>query len=224
MYKILIVEDDKNLCSNIADGLLKWGFEPVCVEDFENVSVEFTKLNPHLVIMDINLPYFDGFYWCKKIRDISKVPVIFLSSRDSSMDIVMAINMGGDDYVTKPFSIEVLIAKIQALLRRSYSYGQGEIQIIECKGAILNLNDGILIYQDKVIELTKNEFKILQILMKNQGEIVSRESIMRGLWESEYYINDNTLTVNINRLRSKLEEIGLPNYIITKRSQGYLIP
>jgi len=197
MYKILIVEDDKNLCSNIADGLLKWGFEPVCVEDFENVSVEFTKLNPHLVIMDINLPYFDGFYWCKKIRDISKVPVIFLSSRDSSMDIVMAINMGGDDYVTKPFSIEVLIAKIQALLRRSYSYGQGEIQIIECKGAILNLNDGILIYQDKVIELTKNEFKILQILMKNQGEIVSRESIMRGLWESEYYINDNTLTVNI---------------------------
>jgi len=224
MYKILIVEDDKNLCSNIADGLLKWGFEPVCVEDFENVSVEFTKLNPHLVIMDINLPYFDGFYWCKKIRDISKVPVIFLSSRDSSMDIVMAINMGGDDYVTKPFSIEVLIAKIQALLRRSYSYGQGEIQIIECKGDILNLNDGTLIYQDKVIELTKNEFKILQILMKNQGEIVSRESIMRGLWESEYYINDNTLTVNINRLRSKLEEIGLPNYIITKRSQGYLIP
>ena len=224
MYKILIVEDDKNLCSNIADGLLKWGFEPVCVEDFENVVVEFTKLNPHIVIMDINLPYFDGFYWCKKIRDISKVPVIFLSSRDSSMDIVMAINMGGDDYVTKPFSIEVLIAKIQALLRRSYSYGQGEIQIIECKGAILNLNDGTLIYQDKVIELTKNEFKIRQILMKNQGEIVSRESIMRVLWESEYYINDNTLTVNINRLRSKLEEIGLPNYIITKRSQGYLIP
>src|SRR5690606_21005806 len=208
----------------IADGLLKWGFEPVCVEDFENVSVEFTKLNPHLVIMDINLPYFDGLYWCKKIRDISKVPIIFLSSRDSNMDIVMAVNMGGDDFVTKPFYMDILLAKIQALLRRAYSYGSDDRQIIECDGAILNINDGTLTYNDKDIELTRNEFKILQLLMKNKGKIVTRDRIMRVLWESEYFISENTLTVNVNRLRKRLEELGLKDFIVTKKSQGYMIP
>lgn len=224
MYKILIVEDDKVLCNNIKEGISKWGFEAVSIDNFESILEEFGKHNPHLVIMDINLPYFDGFYWCKKIRDISKVPIIFLSSRDSNMDIVMAVNMGGDDFVTKPFSMDILLAKIQALLRRAYSYGQGDRQIIECDGAILNINDGTLTYNDKDIELTRNEFKILQLLMKNKGKIVTRDRIMRVLWESEYFISENTLTVNVNRLRKRLEELGLKDFIVTKKSQGYMIP
>jgi len=224
MYKVLIVEDDKALCNSIKEGISKWNFEGIAVQDFEDVLKEFAKHNPHLVIMDINLPYFDGFYWCKKIRDISKVPIIFLSSRDSNMDIVMAVNMGGDDYVTKPFSMDILMAKMQALIRRAYSYGQVDEQIIECEGAILNINDGTLTYNGKTIELTKNEFKILQLLMRNRGKIVSRDKIMRVLWESEYFISENTLTVNVNRLRSKLEDIGLKNLIVTKKSQGYMIP
>ena len=224
MYKILIVEDDKVLCNNIKEGISKWGFEAVSIDNFESILEEFAKHNPHLVIMDINLPYFDGFYWCKKIRDISKVPIIFLSSRDSNMDIIMAVNMGGDDFVTKPFSMDILLAKIQALLRRAYSYGQGDRQIIECDGAILIINDGTLTYNDKDIELTRNEFKILQLLMKNKGKIVTRDRIMRVLWESEYFISENTLTVNVNRLRKRLEELGLKDFIVTKKSQGYMIP
>lgn len=224
MYKILIVEDDKSLCNNIKEGISKWGFETASIENFENILEEFAKYKPHLVIMDINLPYFDGFYWCKKIRDMSKVPIIFLSSRDSNMDIIMAVNMGGDDFVTKPFSIDILVAKIQAILRRAYSYGESEGQIIECEGAILNINNGTLVYNNKKVELTKNEFRILQLLMKNKGKIVSRDRIMRVLWESEYFIGENTLTVNVNRLRRKLEDIGLKDFILTKRSQGYVIP
>lgn len=224
MYKILIVEDDKVLCNNIKEGISKWGFEAVSIDNFESILEEFAKHNPHLVIMDINLPYFDGFYWCKKIRDISKVPIIFLSSRDSNMDIVMAVNMGGDDFVTKPFSMDILLAKIQALLRRAYSYGSDDRQIIECDGAILNINDGTLTYNGKDIELTRNEFKILQLLMKNKGKIVTRDRIMRVLWESEYFISENTLTVNVNRLRKRLEELGLKDFIVTKKSQGYMIP
>ncbi|QQY79651.1 response regulator transcription factor [Keratinibaculum paraultunense] len=224
MYKILIVEDNKVLCNNIEEGIIKWGFDVISIENFENVLEECAKHNPHLVIMDINLPYFDGFYWCKKIRDISKVPIIFLSSRDSNMDIVMAVNMGGDDFVTKPFSMDILLAKIQALLRRAYSYGSDDRQIIECDGAILNINDGTLTYNDKDIELTRNEFKILQLLMKNKGKIVTRDRIMRVLWESEYFISENTLTVNVNRLRKRLEELGLKDFIVTKKSQGYMIP
>lgn len=223
MYKIFIVEDDNVLCNNIGEGIAKWGFSVVSIESFENVLEEFAKHNPHLVIMDINLPCFDGFYWCRKIRDISKVPIIFLSSRDSNMDIVMAVNMGGDDYVTKPFSMDILLAKIQALLRRTYAYGQEEGQIIECNGAILNINDGTLTYNDKSMELTRNEFKILQLLMRNQGKIVARDRIMRALWESEYFISENTLTVNINRLRKSIEDIGLEDFILTKKSQGYMI-
>ncbi|MBU5438046.1 response regulator transcription factor [Tissierella sp. MSJ-40] len=224
MYKILIVEDDDALCSKIKDRILKWGYHVVSIENFENILEEFAKYNPHLVIMDINLPYFDGFYWCNKIRAISKVPIIFLSSRDNNMDIVMAINMGGDDFVTKPFSMDVLLAKIQAILRRTYSYGENEGQIIECEGAILNINDGTMTYNNEKVELTKNEFRILYLLMKNRGKIMSRTRIMRVLWESEYFISENTLTVNVNRLRKKLEDIGLKNFIITKKSQGYMIP
>jgi len=224
MYKILIIEDDKALCKNIKEGISKWGFEPVSIENFENILEEFAEYNPHLIVMDINLPYFDGFYWCKKIRKISKVPIIFLSSRNSNMDIIMAVNMGGDDFVTKPFSMDILLAKIQAILRRTYSYGENEGNIIECNKAILNISDGTLTYDDESIELTKNEFKILHLLMKNKGKIISRDRIMRVLWESEYFISENTLTVNVNRLRKRLEEVGLKDFIITKKSQGYMIP
>ena len=223
MYKILIVEDDKALCENIKGEISKWGFDTVSIENFENVLEEFAKHSPHLVIMDINLPCFDGFYWCKGIRGISKVPIIFLSSRDSNMDIIMAVNMGGDDFVTKPFSMDVLLAKIQAILRRTYSYGENEGQIIECGGAILNINDGTLTYENNRIELTKNEFRILQLLMKNKGKIISRDRIMRALWESEYFISENTLTVNVNRLRKRLEDIGLKDLVVTKKAQGYMI-
>ena len=156
MYRILIVEDDKSLCNNIKEGLSKWGFEGIAIEEFDDILQEVAKHSPHLVIMDINLPYFDGFYWCRKIRDISKVPIIFLSSRDTNMDIVMAVNMGGDDYVTKPFSMDILLAKIQALIRRTYSYGQGDSQLIECDGVILDLKEGTIIYNGEKLELTKN--------------------------------------------------------------------
>lgn len=224
MYKIFIIEDDKTLCDNIKERIAKWDFEGIAMENFESIIKEFTKHNPSLVIMDINLPHFDGFYWCRKIREISEIPIIFLSSRDSNMDTIMAINMGGDDYVTKPFSMDILLAKIQALLRRTYSYGQGEGQLIECGGAILNINDGTLTYDDKNIGLTRNEFKILQLLMRNRGKIVSRVRIMRALWESEYFISENTLTVNVNRLRKRLEDVGLKDFIVTKKAQGYVIP
>jgi DNA-binding response OmpR family regulator len=173
--------------------------------------------------MDINLPYFDGFYWCKKIREFSKIPIIFLSSRDTNMDIVMAINMGGDDYITKPFSLDILVAKINALLRRTYSYSDKSLEVIEYKGAVLNLKDNTLLYNEKKIDLTKNEFKIILLLMKFQGKIISREKIMRTLWKDESFIDDNTLTVNVNRLRSKLTDLGLNNYITTKKGQGYVI-
>ncbi|WP_416198639.1 MAG: DNA-binding response regulator, OmpR family, contains REC and winged-helix (WHTH) domain [Sporanaerobacter sp.] len=224
MYKILIVEDDKILCDNIKQGISKWGYDAFSIENFENVLEEFAKYNPHLVIMDINLPSFDGFYWCQKIRSMSKVPIIFLSSRDSNMDIIMAVNLGGDDFVTKPFSMDILLAKIQAVIRRTYSYGENEGSIIECHGAILSINDGTLVYEEEKIELTKNEFKILQLLMKNKGKIISRDRIMRVLWESEYFISENTLTVNVNRLRKRLEDVGLKDFIVTKKSQGYMIP
>jgi len=224
MHKVLIVEDDQALCDNLKDAIARWNFEVAAVQDFADILQDFARFNPHLVIMDINLPYYDGFYWCKRIRDISKVPIIFLSSRDSNMDIVMAVNMGGDDYVTKPFSMDILLAKIQALIRRTYAYGQNDGQIIECGGAVLNVNDGSLYYKEQKAELTKNEFKIMQLLMRNQGKIVTRDKIMRALWESEYFISENTLTVNVNRLRSKLEDIGLNDFIVTKKSQGYMIP
>ncbi|MFD3158309.1 response regulator transcription factor [Haloimpatiens sp. FM7330] len=224
MYKILIVEDDKSLCCKIGERISKWGFDIASIKNFENILEEFANYNPHLVIMDINLPCFDGFHWCKQIRNMSKVPIIFLSSRDSNMDIIMAVNMGGDDFVTKPFSMDVLLAKIQAVLRRTYSYGEDKGQIIECNGAILNINDGSLSYNNEKIELTKNEFKMLHLFMKNKGKIISRERIMRVLWECEYFISENTLTVNVNRLRKKLEDVGLKNFIVTKKSQGYMIP
>lgn len=223
MYKIMVVEDDQNLCVQIVEALSRWGFNPVIVENFENILQEYVNNKPHLVIMDINLPYFDGFHWCKEIREISKIPIIFLSSRDSSMDIVMAVNMGGDDFITKPFSLDILIAKINALLRRTYSYKEKNNEIIEYRGVILNLKDSSLHCNDKKLELTKNELKILILLMNNSEKIMSRDKIMKALWDDDTFINDNTLTVNINRLRNKLTEIGLEDFITTKKGQGYVI-
>ncbi|MBA5851551.1 response regulator transcription factor [Clostridium sp. cel8] len=223
MYKIMIVEDDKALCSNMEAVLRKWGFETVSVYDFKNIVSEYAKYKPNLVIMDVNLPYFDGFYWCKKIRELSKVPIIFVSSRDTNMDIIMAVNNGADDYITKPFTMDILVAKINAILRRTYSYTDTSPDLLECDGVILNLIDSTIFYNDSKIELTKNEFKVMLLLMKNKGKAISRERIMRALWEDDSFVNDNTLTVNINRLRMKLKDIGLTDYIQTKKGYGYMI-
>lgn len=223
MFKIMIVEDDKKICDIILENLNKWGYEATCIDDFSDILNSFIKYQPHLVLMDINLPAFDGFHWCKKIREVSKVPIIFISSRDSNMDIIMAMNMGGDDFIQKPFSLDVLMAKISALLRRTYSYKDTESDVIEYNGIVLNLKDGNVIYNDEKLELTKNEYRILYILMKDNGNVISRDRIMRKLWEDESFVDDNTLTVNINRLRKKLSDIGLKDIIMTKRGQGYIL-
>lgn len=223
MYKIMIVEDDSALSQNVCMRLQKWGYDACAVKNFENIIPEFAEIKPNLVIMDVNLPCYDGFYWCKKIRDISKLPVLFLSSRDTNMDIVMAVNTGADDYITKPFSMDVLVAKINALLRRTYSYTGENDDTFEHNNVVLNMSEGTLLYCEKKIELTKNEFKVMMLLMKNSGRIVSRERIMRALWDDDNFINDNTLTVNINRLRGKLKDIGLGELIMTKKGYGYMI-
>lgn len=223
MYKIMVIEDDKALSDNIIEMLIKWRFNAYGVINYSNIFPEFIENKPHLVLMDINLPYFDGFHWCNKIREISKCPIIFLSSRDSNMDIIMAVNMGADDYITKPFSMDVLIAKISALIRRAYSYGEETHELLEHNGVILNLTYKTLLYDEREIELTKNEFKIMLLLMKSIGKTISRERIMRTLWDDENFINDNTLTVNINRLRVRLRDIGLYDFIKTKKGRGYEI-
>lgn len=221
--KIMIVEDEPIIRDMIGESIRKWGYETIILDDFSQVLEIFLKENPHLVLMDINLPVYDGFYWCNKIRDISKVPIIFISSRNTPMDMVMSMNMGGDDFIQKPFYEEVLITKIKALLRRTYSYTETVATIIEHDGIILNLNNGDVFYGDKKAELTKNEFKILNILMQNKGTVVSREKIMRSLWEDESFVDDNTLTVNIARIRKKLAELGKENYIATMKGEGYII-
>jgi DNA-binding response OmpR family regulator len=223
MYKILIIEDDKALCSNLKKSLDKWNFDTYHIEDFRDVLRAFHEVKPHLVLMDVNLPYFDGFYWCKSIREISKTPIIFISSRNSNMDIILAVNGGADDYITKPFSFDIVLVKIQALLRRTYDYQDETRDTIECNGVILDINSGTLFYQDKKVELTKNEQKILILLMKNKAKIISREMLMKVLWDSDYFVNENTLTVNINRIRNKLGEIGVLSFITTKKGEGYVI-
>lgn len=223
MFKVLIIEDDVKIREIILENISKWGYEGKVVEDFGKVMECFVEYKPHLVLMDINLPAFDGFYWCGKIREVSKVPIIFISSRNSNMDIIMAVNMGGDDFVQKPFSLEVLLAKVNALLRRTYSYVDVESSVLEHQGVVLNLKDSTVIYNQQKLELTKNEFRILYMLMENNGKVVSREEIMRKLWEDESFVDDNTLTVNINRLRKSLADMGLEEYIKTKRGLGYII-
>lgn len=222
MYKILIVEDDAVIAKTVQRHLEEWGYDAVCVTDFKNVMAEFAEFEPHLVLMDILLPYYNGCHWCGEIRKLSTVPVIFLSSAADNMNIIMAVSMGGDDFVAKPFDINVLTAKIQAMLRRAYDFSSSH-HLIEHGGVILNLNDATVNYQEARIELTKNEFRILELLMEHAGRIVKREEVMRRLWETDSYVDDNTLTVNINRLRKKLTSIGLTAFITTKKGVGYLI-
>ena len=194
MYKIFMVEDDEIIARSIREHLQAWNYDVCCVEDFSNVVAEFVRFDPQLVLMDITLPFFNGYHWCSEIRKISKVPVIFLSSAADNMNIVMAVNMGADDFIPKPFDLEVLTVKIQAMLRRSYDFA-GTGSMLEHKGAILNLNETTLTYQEQKIELTKNEFRILEILMENKEKVVSRETLMTKLWESDNYVDENTLSV-----------------------------
>lgn len=222
MYKIMIIEDDFTIAKALKNHLQSWDYDVVYLTDFKNIVEQFLQHEPHLILLDITLPYFNGFYWCSEIRKHSKVPIIFISSASDNMNIVMAINMGGDDFVAKPFDINVITAKVHALVRRTYSF-QGMVNIIEHKNAILNLSDTTLTYQEQKIDLSKNEYKIMQILYENLGKVVSRDTIMTRLWESDSYIDDNTLTVNMTRLRKKLEEIGLSNFIATKKGMGYII-
>ena len=222
MYKILIVEDDRTIAQSLKRHLEKWDYAVCTVQDFHNVMEEFVSFGPELVLMDILLPFYNGYHWCTEIRKNSSVPILFLSSASDNMNIVMAMNMGGDDFIEKPFDLNVLTAKIQAILRRAYSF-QGQANLLERGGALLNLSDATLTYKEEKIELTKNDFKILKVLMENAGKIVEREELMQRLWESDTFIDDNTLTVNVTRIRRKLEEIGLYEFIKTKKGVGYLI-
>lgn len=224
MEKIMIVEDEKTIREILEVELTKWGFKTFSTTDFGEVFEDFVKEEPQMVLLDINLPIYDGFFWCQKIREVSKVPIIFISSRNTNMDMVMAMNMGGDDFVTKPFSLEVLTAKIKALLRRSYNYNEDTSPSFQHRGVSLNVDSSSATVGEHLVDLSKNEYKLLYLLMKNHGKIMSREKLLRALWEDERFVDDNTLTVNINRLRKKIEAAGIYDFIQTKVGQGYMIP
>lgn len=220
MYRIFIVEDEETIAQTVKSHLESWDYEVACASDFSDVMREFVEFAPQLVLMDIKLPFFNGYHWCSEIRKVSKVPVIFLSSASDNMNIVMAMNMGGDDFIAKPFDLDVLTVKVQAMLRRSYDFA-GSSSVIEHKGVMLNLTEATLFYQEQKLELTKNELRILQTLMENKEKVVSRDMLMTKLWESDAYVDENTLSVNVNRLRKKLESIGLSEFILTKKGIGY---
>ncbi|MDE7310053.1 MAG: response regulator transcription factor [Eubacterium sp.] len=222
MYKIMIIEDDETMALTIKRQIESWGNEVLCADDFQNIMPDFVKFDPHMVLVDLMLPFYNGYYWCTEIRKISNVPVIFLSSASDNMNIVMAMNMGGDDFIPKPVDLNVLTAKLQAALRRAYDMG-GKIPVLEHRGAVLNLNDASLTYMGKRIELTKNDFRILQLLLEQKGKVVSRDTLMTKLWQMDSYVEENTLTVNVTRLRKKLEKAGLTDFIMTKVGSGYLI-
>lgn len=222
MYKILIVEDDFGIADAIRQQAEMWDFRIHIVEDFRHVMDEFRAFEPHLVLLDISLPCFNGYHWCMEIRKVSKVPILFLSSASDNMNIVMAMNTGADDFIAKPFDLSVLIAKIQALLRRSYDFSVGA-PLLEHRGAFLNTEDQSLTYGGEQIPLSKNEYRILFCLLESKGTVVSREKLMERLWATEQFVDENTLTVNINRLRRKLESAGLKDFITTKFGVGYLV-
>lgn len=222
MYKIYIVEDDKGIADGIKECLSTWEMEVLIVSDFRNVLGEIKAFEPHLIIMDITLPFMGGYYWCQEIRKESNVPIVFISSATDNMNIVMAMNMGADDYIPKPFDSSVLIAKVQALLRRAYSFSQSQLNL-EARGAILNTSDNTLTYNGTKLELARNEYKILLTLMQNKNKIVSREKLMEALWETDSFVDENTLTVNVGRLRKSLESVGLKDFIKTKFGVGYIL-
>ena len=222
MYRIFIVEDDMTIARTLSEHLRKWDYEAEYAKDFKNVTERFIEFDPQLVILDIMLPLFNGFHWCQEIRKISKVPIVFLSSASDNMNIVMAMKMGGDDFIEKPFDLNVVTAKVQAVLRRAYAF-QGAVEVIECRGIVLKLNDATVNVKGQEKELTKNEFRILRLLMEKAGRIVPRDEIIENLWESDEFIDDNTLTVNVTRLRKKLESLGVSDLIRTKKGIGYII-
>nr|WP_041670403.1 response regulator transcription factor [Acetobacterium woodii] len=223
MFKILLIEDDKKIADIVVENLIKAGYDSTAVTDFSDIFPEFMTFKPDLVLLDIILPFYDGYYWCGQIRLLSKVPIIFISSKSTDMDIIIATNMGGDDYLVKPFSIDILLAKLAGLLRRTYSYDNSEMDIISHQGLIFNIGSGVVSVNAKSAKLTKNEAQILGLLLKNRGNTVSRERIMRSLWKDASFIDDNTLTVNITRLRKKLKDLGLESYIETIKNLGYKI-
>ncbi len=222
MFKIFIVEDEKSIVDSVTEHLNKWDMEVLQAKDFHAVTADFSKYAPHLVLMDIGLPFMNGYHWCNEIRRVSKIPIIFLSSASDNMNIVMAMNMGADDFIAKPFDMNVLVAKIQALLRRSYDYSES-MPVIEHRGAILNTGDGTLHYGDTEISLSKNEYRELLLLMQNKGRTVSREKLMEALWQTDEFVDENALTVNVGRLRKKLDAAGLTDFIETKFGEGYII-
>ena len=223
MFRIMVVEDDPHILDIVVKSITKAGYCCKAIENLENIMPEFEEFQPDLLLLDIILPYFDGYYWCGRIRLASNIPVVFISSKGEDMDVIIASNMGGDDYLIKPFSIDVMIAKINALLRRTYSYDQSEMTTICLGQLVFHVGSGVISANGTSVELTKNEAQILELLLKNRGNVVSRERIMRCLWKEANFIDDNTLTVNITRIRKKLQNIGLENYIETKKGLGYRI-
>lgn len=223
MYKIMLVEDDPAIAQALCRHLEKWDYQVATIGDFKNVTEQIVAASPHLVLMDIMLPYFNGFHWCAALRQVSKVPVIFLSSASDNLNIVMAMNMGGDDFVQKPFDVNVLTAKIGALLRRAYDF-KADMNVLTRGEVMLNLADNTLTCHDQRVELTRNEYRILRLLMEQAGQTVSRDSLMEALWEDGSFIDDNTLTVNVTRLRKKLEGAGVMDFIATKKGMGYAVP
>lgn len=222
MYRVLLVEDDLVIAKAMKKQISAWGLEVHCVENFQEVLMEFRQFEPHLVLLDLALPFFNGYHWCTEIRKISSVPVIFVSSASDNMNMVMAMNMGADDFIAKPFDMNVLMAKIQAILRRCYDY-QVQIPAYEFHGAMFHPEDASLVYRGEKLSLTKNDCRILQTLLEHRGRIVSRDTLMIKLWETDSFIDENTLTVNIARLRKKLDSVGLTDVILTKKGLGYLI-
>lgn len=222
MYRIMIVEDDRGIAEGISTQAAKWGLEAETAGNFRNIMEDFARIQPHLVVLDIGLPFYNGFYWCAEIRKSSKVPILFLSSASDGMNMVMAMNMGADDFVAKPFDGSVLMAKIQALLRRAYDFGVAS-PTLEHLGAVLNTGTQTLSVGETAVELTKNEYRILHTLLQSKGTVVSRERLMEVLWQSDSFVDENTLTVNVNRLRKKLEAAGLKGFITTKVGSGYLV-
>ena len=222
MYRLLIIEDDTGIAEAIKIQAQMWDMEVRCVQNFRKVMAEFAEFDPHILLLDISLPFFDGYHWCSEIRKVSKVPIIFISSAADNMNMVMAMHLGADDFIAKPFDQSVLMAKLQALLRRTYDFG-ASAPILEHCGAMLNTGDNTLTYREEKIPLSKNEFRILTVLWKNKGRVVSREKLMEALWETDSFVDENTLSVNVNRLRKRLAAAGLEDFITTKFGVGYLI-
>ncbi|MED4453975.1 response regulator transcription factor [Metabacillus fastidiosus] len=222
MFKLLLIEDDKTLFHEIRKRLTSWSYEVYGIDDFSKVMEEFTAVKPDLVIIDIQLPKFDGFHWCRMIRTHSNVPIIFLSSRDHPTDMVMSMQLGADDFMQKPFHFDVLIAKIQAILRRVYNYSAEQIELKTWCRATIDFDKNLVTNDTGSIELTKNEIFILKLLIERKNNIVSREALINSLWNDKHFVSDNTLTVNVNRLRKRLDELNLGHFIETKVGQGYI--